>query len=226
MQSYFDQHNWTAKYAIRTITEALLIGSIVDHGFDMDTLLHSDGAGQFNLFAHSLCWKHAERPLVKLVCYTKQQQIQLENKKKAYWSLYQALKRYKLQPDNKQAVLLEQQFDSLCKPVLNYASLNQVLEELKVKKGKLLLVLSRPEASLHNNDSERDIREYVKRRKISAGTRSENGKKARDTFLSLKTTCRKLGISFWDYLLDRLTHADNIPPLSLIMEQHSMTANT
>ena len=226
LQAYFDQHNWTAKYAIRTITEALLIGSIVNHGFDMDTLLHSDGAGQFNLFAHSLCWKHAERPLVKLVCYTKQQQIQLENKKKAYWSLYQALKQYKLQPDNKQAVLLEQQFDRLCKPVLNYASLNQVLEELKVKKDKLLLVLSRPEASLHNNDSERDIREYVKRRKISAGTRSENGKKARDTFLSLKKTCRKLGISFWDYLLDRLTHADNIPPLSLIMEQHSMTANT
>jgi len=226
LKAYFDQHNWTAKYAIRTITEALLIGSIVDHGFDMDTLLHSDGAGQFNLFAHSLCWKHAERPLVKLVCYTEQQQVQLENKKEAYWSLYQALKQYKLQPDQQQAVLLEQQFDSLCEPVLNYASLNQVLKELKAKEEKLLLVLYRPEASLHNNDSERDIREYVKRRKISAGTRSENGKKARDTFLSLKKTCRKLGISFWEYLLDRLTHANNIPSLSLIMEKHSMTANT
>ena len=225
LQVYFDQHNWTAKYALKTITEALLIGSIIDYGFDPDTLIHSDGAGQFNLFAHCLCWKHAERPLVKLVCYNTQQQTQLENKKEAFWSLYQALKEYKVQPDEQQAILLEQQFDSLCKPVLNYASLNQVLEKLKAKKDKLLLVLSRPEASLHNNDSERDIREYVKRRKISAGTRSENGKKARDTFLSLKKTCRKLGISFWEYLLDRLTHADNIPPLSLIMEKHSMTAN-
>jgi len=225
LQVYFDQHNWTAKYAIKTITEALLIGSIVDNGFDTDILIHSDGAGQFNLFVHCLCWKHAERPLVKLVCYNEQQQAQLEDKKEAFWLLYQALKEYKLQPDEQQAILLEQQFDSLCEPVLNYASLNQVLEELKAKKDKLLLVLARPEASLHNNDSERDIREYVKRRKISAGTRSENGKKARDTFLSLKKTCRKLGISFWDYLLDRLTQADNIPPLSLIMEQNSLTAN-
>ncbi len=188
-------------------------------------MIHSDGAGQFNLFAHCLCWKHAERLLVKLVCYNQQQQVQLENKKEAFWLLYQALKEYKLKPNEQQAKLLEQQFDSLCEPVLNFASLNQVLEELKVKKDKLLLVLTRPEASLHNNDSERDIREYVKRRKISAGTRSENGKKARDTFLSLKKTCRKLEISFWEYLLDRLTHAEQIPPLSLIMEQKSMKAN-
>lgn len=102
--------------------------------------------------------------------------------------------------------------------------LYDMIKELKAKKDKLLLVLHRPEASLHNNDSERDIKEYVKRRKISAGTRSENGKRARDTFLSLKKTCRKLGISFWGYLLDRLTNANNILPLSLIMEQQSMTA--
>jgi len=196
LQAYFDTNNWTAAYAIKTITEALLIGSIIDHGFDPNTIIHSDGAGQFNLFLHCLCWKHAERPLVKLVCYNDQQQILLDEKKKAYWLLYQDLKKYKEQPDEQQAVLLKQQFDQLCEPVVNYASLNQVLQELKAKKEKLLLVLSRPEASLHNNDSERDIREYAKRRKVSAGTRSENGKKARDTFLSLKKTCRKWSI-YW-----------------------------
>ena len=99
-----------------------------------------------------------------------------------------------------------------------------MLKGLKKKKDQLLLVLSRPKTSLHNNDSERDIREYVKRRKISAGTRSENGRKARDTFLSLKKTCRKLSISFWDYLLDRLQNLNQIEPLSLIMEQRSNTA--
>lgn len=225
LQSYFTTNNWTAKYALKTITEALLIGSIVAHGFDEKTLIHSDGAGQFNLFLHSLCWKHAERPLVKLFCYNEEQQNQLEQKKNAFWSLYQDLKAYKLNPDPEQIPLLEKQFDALCETLPNYASLNQVLQELKKKKDKLLLVLDRPKASLHNNDSERDIREYVKRRKISAGTRSENGRKARDTFLSLKKTCRKLGVSFWDYLVDRLTHADNILPLCLIMEQRSMTAN-
>ncbi len=38
---------------------------------------------------------------------------------------------------------------------------------------------------------------------MSAGTRSDEGRKCRDTFISLKKTCRKLGVSFWQYLTDR-----------------------
>ena len=217
LQKYYGDEGIKAQYAIRQITEALLIGSIVEHGFDPATVIHSDGAGQFNLFVHSLCWKHAERPLVKLKSYNHVQEEQLESKKSAFWMLYQLLKAYKEDPDAKATFRLSQQFDSLCEPVVNYASLNQVLEELKKKKDQLLVVLERPKTSLHNNDSERDIREYVKRRKISAGTRSENGRKARDTFLSLKKTCRKLEISFWNYLLDRMQNTQSIPQLSQVM---------
>jgi len=43
----------------------------------------------------------------------------------------------------------------------------------------------------------------LKWRKISGGTRSDLGACCRDDFASLKKTCRKLGISFWDYLGDR-----------------------
>ena len=39
------------------------------------------------------------------------------------------------------------------------------------------------------------------------------GRKARDAFLSLKKTCQKLGISFGDYLLDRLRKTNTIKPL-------------
>ena len=39
--------------------------------------------------------------------------------------------------------------------------------------------------------SERDIRKYVKRRKVSGGTRSDEGRQCRDTFASLKKTCKK-----------------------------------
>ena len=226
LKAYFAAHKWTAKYALTTITQALLVGTLVEKGFDLKTLIHSDGAGQFKLFVHSLCWKHAERPLVKLRTYNKIQQQQLDTKKEAFWKLYQALKKYKQQPHPTQTAILEQQFEQLCAPLNNFNSLNQVLEDLKKKKDELLLVLKRPRASLHNNDSERDIREYVKRRKISAGTRSENGKKARDTFLSLKKTCRKLGVSFWEYLLDRLRQDNEIPPLSVVMANHNTkTAN-
>ncbi len=79
---------------------------------------------------------------------------------------------------------------------------------------ELLRVLDKPYLPLHNNLSERDIRDYVKKRKISGSTRSDTGRKARDTFASLKKTCRKNGISFWDYLKDRLLGTSDIPPLS------------
>lgn len=224
LEAYFKSNGWTAKYALRTITEALLIGTIIEQGFDPNMVIHSDGAGQFNLFIHALCWKHAERPLVKLKSYNPIQQKLWDEKMTAYWSLYQALKKFKLSPDPSLVDILDKQFDELCEPVTNFSSLNQVLEELKAKKQRLLVVLTRPNTSLHNNDSERDIREYAKRRKLSAGTRSENGRKARDTFLSLKKTCRKLGISFWEYLLDRLQGINQIPPLSEVMEQKARMA--
>ena len=88
------------------------------------------------------------------------------------------------------------------------------LPRMAKNKPELLRVLDRPELPLHNNLSEGDIREYVKRRKISGGTRSDNGRRCRDTFASLKKTGRKLGIHFWGYVNDRVRHEEKIPPLS------------
>ena len=66
------------------------------------------------------------------------------------------------------------------------------------------MVLDRPEVPLHTNGSENDIRCYVTRRKVSAGTRSSDGRDCRDAFLGLAKTCNKLGIPFWEYLGSRL----------------------
>ena len=82
-------------------------------------------------------------------------------------------------------------------------------------------MLSYPAVPLDNNGAERDIREYVKRRKISGSTRSEAGRRARDTFASLKKTCGKLRVRFWDYLLDRLTGAAKMPILGELIAQRS-----
>ncbi len=85
-------------------------------------------------------------------------------------------------------------------------------------------MLTRPEIPRHNNVSENAIREYVKRRKISGSTRSEAGRRCRDTFTSLKKSCRKLGISFWQYLLDRIDRKGNIPRLSECIQQKTLSA--
>ena len=55
------------------------------------------------------------------------------------------------------------------------------------------------------------------KRKISGGTMSDKGRQARDVMLGLMKTCRKLGVSFYAYVGDRLSfNAANqkIPPLA------------
>src|SRR5208337_5559213 len=85
-----------------------------------------------------------------------------------------------------------------------FVTLDRLLARLHANKPELLRVLDRPEIPLHTNGSENDIRCQVIRRKISGTTRSDPGRDARDAFLGLAKTCRKLGISFWDYLGVRL----------------------
>jgi hypothetical protein len=76
-----------------------------------------------------------------------------------------------------------------------------------------------PEFPLHNNAAERDRREHVTRRKISGGTRSETGRKARDIFVGIKKTCRKLGVSFWNYLASRINQDEKVPDLSDVIKE-------
>ena len=99
--------------------------------------------------------------------------------------------------------------------------LDAALQRIAKNKEELLLILDRPDIPLHNNLSERDIREYVKKRKISGGTRSENGRRSRDSFISLKKTCRKLGVSFWNYLHDRLSKSGKIAPLPELIRRQA-----
>ncbi len=48
----------------------------------------------------------------------------------------------------------------------------------------------------------------------SGSTRSELRRSARDTFASLKKTCRRLGVNFWAYLQDRVRGLGQIPRLA------------
>ena len=55
---------------------------------------------------------------------------------------------------------------------------------------------------------------------------SEPGRVARDALLGLMKTCRKLGVSFFRYLGDRLQvpGTEPIPPLANLVRQAAATA--
>ncbi len=50
------------------------------------------------------------------------------------------------------------------------------------------------------------------------GPRTQDGVRAWDTFMSLAATARKLGISLYQYIHDRLSQANRIPSLASLIE--------
>jgi len=208
----------TQERHVRIATEGALLGSVLEHGFNRDLAIVSDDAGQFNVLLHALCWIHAERVLAKLIGFNDSQRQALQQVRTDVWQLYRDLKTYQVEPTPEAKQVLETRFDTLCTTHTCFTSLNLALKRMQRNKPELLLVLERPDLPLHNNLSEGDIREYVKRRKISGGTRSDEGRRGRDTFASLKKTCRKLGISFWSYLNDRLRGLQLVPALPRLIE--------
>ena len=205
-------------------TEGALIGSIVEHGISNNLVIVSDDAGQFNVLCHALCWVHAERLIGKVVPFSDQARKDLEDVKEQIWNLYNDLKEYKHNPNAKDRQRLKKAFDKIFTTKTDSATLNEALKRIHKNKAELLLVLERPDIPLHNNSAENAIREYVKKRKISGGTRSESGRLARDTFTSLKKTCRKLGISFWRYLKDRIENIGFYPTLSSMIKERALRA--
>jgi len=205
---------------IRIATEGAVLGSVLEHDLlNPELVIVSDDAGQFDILVHALCWIHAERSITKLVGFNEAQREVLAQVRTEIWGLYRDLKAYKQKPGREQKSELERRFDQIFTMRTCYERLNQALKRIHKNKADLLFVLERPDIPLHNNSSETDIREYVKKRKISGSTRSDPGRRCRDTFTSLKKTCRKLGVGFWDYLSDRVSGANAIPWLPHLIKQ-------
>jgi Transposase IS66 family len=207
---------------VQIATEGVLLGSIIEHGISKHLVILSDDAGQFNVLLHALCWIHANRAIDKITPFTDQAKKDLDDVKDQIWQLYEGLKKHKQDPNAPDKKRLNDMFDDIFTQKTNSATLNNALKRIYENKSELLLVLERPDIPLHNNSAENAIREYVKTRKISGSTRSETGRKCRDTFTSLKKTCRKLGLSFWQYLKDRIEHIGLIPDLPEEIRRQSL----
>src|SRR5579863_606643 len=188
---------------VKIATEAALWGAICDQGLLRDTVIVSDGAGQFRVGDHAQCWVHAERLVYKLQPLCDAHRRALDLKRSLIWWYYADLKAYQRDPDARRARMMRARFDRIFTKKTGYVMLDRQLARLHKLKPDMLRVLDRPEIPLHTNGSENDIRSVVTKRKISGGTISEAGKNARDTMLGLLKTCSKLGVSYYRFLGDR-----------------------
>jgi len=59
----------------------------------------SDGAGQFNVLNHALCWVHTERLIHKMRPLNDQHRQDIEQVRGAVWDYYSRLKAYQTDPD-------------------------------------------------------------------------------------------------------------------------------
>jgi hypothetical protein len=232
-QEFRGEPAWKARLAalaitneghVRMATEGALLGGLIARGVAPDLGVLSDGAPQFVLFVHAGCWVHAERPLEKMVPHNDEHRAAIERVRTQIWEFYQALKAYRLKPDAAQVPVLTARFEAMVAQRTGYPNIDNVLKEMRDHQADLLRVLERPEIPLHNNAMESDIREFVKRRKISGGTRNAAGRRGRDTFASLKKTCRKLGVCFWAYLQDRVRGLGKVPRLADLIRQKARSA--
>jgi Transposase IS66 family len=206
-------------------TEGALLGSLIAHGVSPTLAVLSDGARQFDVLVHAACWIHAERPLARMIPCTDEHRECIAKLRQQIWELYQDLKAYRACPEPVKASSLTARFEALVGQRTAFPSVNRVLKEMRGHQSELLRVLERPEVPLHNNTSEAHVRDYVKKRKISGSTRSDLGRRCRDTFASLKKTCRCLAVNFWDYLVDRIRGLGRIPRLVDLLQARVAAKN-
>jgi hypothetical protein len=185
-------------------------------------LLLSDDAPQFKRITDelALCWVHDARYYKKLTPVVAHHRRLLKAFMDRYWAFYDQLLAYQEASTPEQVPRLEAAFDDLFSTVTGYTGLDRRIAMTRDKKQSLLTVLRHPEIPLHNNPAEIEIRRRVRKRDVSFGPRTEDGKRAWDTFASLLATTKKLGVSFYRYVYDRVSDSGEIPNLAdLIVKQ-------
>jgi len=183
-----------SRETVRTILTERLAG--------LFEVLVGDGAPQFKKIAllYALCWIHEERHYKKLLPVLGSHKEALSEARTGIWEYYDKLRDYKDEPTAEKKRKLSKEFDELFLRRTGYDDLDEKLALTYAKKNELLTVLDYPEVPLHNNLSESGLRELVVKRKISGGVKTEEGLKSWENNMTILATCKKLGVSFYDYI--------------------------
>ena len=187
-------------------------------------ILVCDDAPQFKLLTDNLalCWVHEGRHYKKLSPFVACHQEILDDFLTEFWDYYRELLAYRDSPSLEKKLELQSKFWEIFDTETGYKQLDERKRLTAAKVSELLLVLEYPELPLHNNPAELAARTMVQRRNISYATQTSEGTKAWDIFMSLVATTRKLGISFFKYVHDRISQISDIPALGSIIRDKSL----
>jgi hypothetical protein len=208
------------------IMEAAAIASYhKETGMPIVELLVCDDAPQFKLLTCllSLCWVHDGRHYKRLSPIVPVHQEQLTAFMERYWKYYKELFNYKRNPTTEKADLLSAEFDILFSTKTGYDDLDERIAKSKAKKDELLTVLEHPEIPLHNNLSENGARIQKRREDVSLHTKSKEGTRAKDTMMSVVASCKKLGVSAYQFIYDRVTQTFALPSLAQLIREKTKT---
>lgn len=190
-------------------------------------LLLGDDAPQWTLLTAelALCWVHEGRHYTKLEPVVAHHRRLLKRFRARFWRYYHALQRYKAAPSARERRRLDGWFERLFDERTGYRALDERIAKTRAKKAALLQVLNHPEIPLHNNAAELAARARVRKRDISFGPRTAAGRQAWDTFQSLAATAKKLGVRFYDYILDRISRKHALPSLADLITERAQELN-
>ena len=202
------------EHSVRSATEGALIGSLVHHGFPPQLVILSDDAGQFNVWQHALCWIHAERVFRRILPLNEHNAQALEAVQTELWSLYADLKDYRQTPTAEAKEAITAHFQHAV-PDQNHVPDPQSSAQASGAEIRrnccwcwndrtfhcTITAVNGIFASMSSNEKSRAV------------PGPKKGRRCRDTFASLKKTCQKQKLSFWNYLMDRLTLTHAIPAL-------------
>lgn len=186
-------------------------------------LLICDDAPQCNWLTTelALCWVHEDRHYKKLTPCLAYHRQRLDEFQEHFWKLYRRLLAYRHNPPPKEADDLRGEFERLFGQSSGYEQLDKRKALTLAKKDHLLMVLSHPQILLHNNPAELAARQRVRKRDVSLQARTREGIGAWDTFQTLVSTAKKLGVNIYQYLHDRIVQTNQFPSLATLIEERA-----
>ena len=214
--------------ARKWITDAMAVAAYhAQTDWPVVRLLVCDDAPQWAWLTEAIggCWVHEGRHYKKLTPAIAAHRTALDDFLDDFWAFYADLLAYREQPTATERVRLTAAFDTVFATTTDYWALNDRIAKTRARKAVLLAVLAHPEIPLHNNLAELGARQRVRKRDVSFGPRTVEGAKAWDTFMSLADTTRKLGVSFYHYIHDRIRGDGAIPPLADLIAERAEELN-